>query len=424
MKDIDLNAKNIFPNIIDKEKLEIYKAVYGYFLFNPPIANGTISTIYPIGTSKDKNSIKEIDKAIPIKIYQEYNSFIERMMDNEQSLRSYAEFVTHKEFKQTTNTLYIIYTLMNGGSLENYLAVKGGTLSLNEAVPIFYQLAKIINILHNENIVHRDINPSHIMIQTNAKNSYLLGGFLFSHKISKFGLCKDSVGKESYKAPEVKKCSLNQGGGYGYSADIYSFGALIFRVLCGEELNDETFQDILKVSNLDNITIDLLMKCIESRLENRINIKGILEHKLFEANVNLLSNIAYKPEDIIMKDSSKPIDVPFRSSRDPYVVNKNFKLGQGGFSKVFLCNCKGNPNLKYAMKIVQTHKIASKSVIEQLKSEIDLMVQLKNLSYAINIIDFFYFNKKLHLVLEYCNGDNIQKYIDNLKKIKRYMDFE
>ena len=160
------------------------------------------------------------------------------------------------------------------------------------------------------------------------------------------------------------------------------------------------------------------MKCLDQDPLTRISIQGILDHNLFKENVNLLSDIAYKTEGIIKTDSLKPIEVPTRTTRDPYQINKNLILGKGGFSKVFQCNYKGNPNLKYAMKIVQTHKITSKQVIEQLKSEIDLMVQLKKESYVVNIIDFFYFKKKLHIVLEYCNGDNIQKYVDRLKKLK------
>lgn len=53
---------------------------------------------------------------------------------------------------------------MNNGSLEQYINTVGGALSENDAIPIFYSIAKWIESLHKNKIIHRDINPSHIYL--------------------------------------------------------------------------------------------------------------------------------------------------------------------------------------------------------------------------------------------------------------------
>lgn len=55
----------------------------------------------------------------------------------------------------------------------------------------------------------------------------------------------------------------------------------------------------------------------------------------------------------------------------------------GGFSKVILCYNQANPNQKYAMKIVMTNVIQEKRILDQLISEIGLMVKLKGNSFAV-----------------------------------------
>lgn len=39
------------------------------------------------------------------------------------------------------------------------------------------------------------------------------------------------------------------------------------------------------------------------------------------------------------------------------------------------------------------------------------MKSVQNCSFSVKIIDYFDFNKKLHIIIEYWNGDNLQKYI-------------
>ena len=52
------------------------------------------------------------------------------------------------------------------------------------------------------------------------------------------------------------------------------------------------------------------------------------------------------------------------------------------------------------------------------------MDQMRKMTFVINLVDYFYYKNKIHMILEYCNGDNLQVYLDKLALIKKYLDFE
>uniref|UniRef100_A0A8C3FQ88 G protein-coupled receptor kinase n=1 Tax=Chrysemys picta bellii TaxID=8478 RepID=A0A8C3FQ88_CHRPI len=118
-----------------------------------------------------------------------------------------------------------ILDLMNGGDLHYHLSQHG---VFSEAEMRFYAAEIILGLehMHNRFVVYRDLKPANILLDE------------FGHvRISDLGLACDfskkkphaSVGTHGYMAPEV----LQKGVAYDSSADWFSLGCMLFKLLRG-----------------------------------------------------------------------------------------------------------------------------------------------------------------------------------------------
>jgi len=125
----------------------------------------------------------------------------------------------------TPDKLCFILDLMNGGDLHYHLSQHG---VFNENEMKFYAAEVILGLehMHRRFIVYRDLKPANILLDE--------GGHV---RISDLGLACDfskkrphaSVGTHGYMAPEV----LSKGTAYDSSADWFSFGCMLYKLLKG-----------------------------------------------------------------------------------------------------------------------------------------------------------------------------------------------
>ncbi|KAK3576688.1 hypothetical protein CHS0354_024296 [Potamilus streckersoni] len=126
---------------------------------------------------------------------------------------------------QTPEKLCFILDLMNGGDLHYHLSQHGVFL---EKEVRFYAAEVILGLehMHNRYVVYRDLKPANILLDENGHV-----------RISDLGLACDfskkkphaSVGTHGYMAPEV----LQKGTAYDSSADWFSFGCMLYKLLKG-----------------------------------------------------------------------------------------------------------------------------------------------------------------------------------------------
>uniref|UniRef100_A0A8C3DES5 Beta-adrenergic receptor kinase 1 n=1 Tax=Corvus moneduloides TaxID=1196302 RepID=A0A8C3DES5_CORMO len=125
----------------------------------------------------------------------------------------------------TPDKLSFILDLMNGGDLHYHLSQHG---VFSEAEMRFYAAEIILGLehMHSRFVVYRDLKPANILLDE------------FGHvRISDLGLACDfskkkphaSVGTHGYMAPEV----LQKGVAYDSSADWFSLGCMLFKLLRG-----------------------------------------------------------------------------------------------------------------------------------------------------------------------------------------------
>jgi len=84
-------------------------------------------------------------------------------------------------------------------------------------------------------------------------------------------------------------------------------------------------------------------------------------------------------------------------------------LGKGMYGSVHHCYQRGNPNLVYAVKVIERKKLKGKSH-EYLMNEITIMQEMR----AVNVVSLISATKtqsNYYLVMEYCNGGDLEGFI-------------
>jgi serine/threonine protein kinase len=132
---------------------------------------------------------------------------------------------------------YLVMDFIDGETLEAYLYRMGGRLPLEQVLQIGIRLCNVLGFLHTRPspIIYRDLKPANIML-TREGHLYLIDFGIA--RIFKPGQAQDTAayGTPRYTAPEQ----------YGQaqttpSADIYSLGATLHRLLTGQNPSKTPF---------------------------------------------------------------------------------------------------------------------------------------------------------------------------------------
>jgi len=136
---------------------------------------------------------------------------------------------------------FLVMELVEGETLAKRIA--RGPIPIDEAIPLFIQIAEGLEAAHEKGIVHRDLKPANIKIGPDGKP-----------KILDFGLAKD-YGKEPSashlsESPTLTKGTATgvilgtapymspeqaRGKGIDKRSDIWAFGCVLYEALCGRQ---------------------------------------------------------------------------------------------------------------------------------------------------------------------------------------------
>uniref|UniRef100_UPI001CB97351 receptor-like protein kinase ANXUR2 n=1 Tax=Erigeron canadensis TaxID=72917 RepID=UPI001CB97351 len=121
------------------------------------------------------------------------------------------------------------------GSLSMHVSNPGFTWS--QRLSVAFDIVEAIKYIHYDvdhryHVIHRNINSSTILLDDKWKAK--LSGFEFSikhvvHRMNQVYLC-EPIGTRGYMDPAVLKS-----GGVTHKSDIYSFGVVLFELLCGKK---------------------------------------------------------------------------------------------------------------------------------------------------------------------------------------------
>src|SRR5690606_18544983 len=118
-----------------------------------------------------------------------------------------------------------------GGSLKDRIAE--GPIPAAEAETILRQVASALDYAHRRGVIHRDIKPDNILLD--SEGHAILADFgivkiLEGEGTSGLTATGGVLGTPAYMAPEQ-----SQGTGISASVDIYSLGVIVYEMLSGQQ---------------------------------------------------------------------------------------------------------------------------------------------------------------------------------------------
>ena len=127
---------------------------------------------------------------------------------------------------------YIIMEYVEGDSLEKF-STPDNLLPVDTILDIIRQAAEALNYAFQMGVIHRDVKPANILLRTDglAKLTDFGCAFLFDSDTTQIS----GAGSLSFMSPEqVRGVALN------HQSDIYSMGAVLYRLLTGHNTFNAT----------------------------------------------------------------------------------------------------------------------------------------------------------------------------------------
>jgi len=152
---------------------------------------------------------------------------------------------------------YMVLEYINGSNVRQLLQLKR-SLGIEQSVHIGQSVAEILDYLHKQSVIHRDVNPNNILVERDTNRVFLIDYGTAHDKISSgTRLQLTSVGTPGYIAPEQIASPHNA----TYQSDTYSLGCLFFEMLVGDTPWDTDTETVvvpsLKERGGDNLPADL-----------------------------------------------------------------------------------------------------------------------------------------------------------------------
>lgn len=133
----------------------------------------------------------------------------------------------HDCVRLDNGSVAIVMELVDGGSLRRHLAAGG--LPLAQALAWARDIAEGLRAAHSAGIVHRDVKPENVLIDTAERARVTDFGMAFSiSESARLTQTGAAIGTVGYMAPEQLR-----GEPADARADVFSFGVLLYEMLTG-----------------------------------------------------------------------------------------------------------------------------------------------------------------------------------------------
>jgi serine/threonine-protein kinase len=191
------------------------------------LGQGGMATVY-------KGYHEEIDRYVAIKVLPPHPGldaqFIERFKLEARTIArlQHPHIVPLYDYGEENGVLYLAMAFMDGGSLADL--IDNGPMPLQTVEKILREIAAALSYAHRQGIIHRDIKPGNILLD--SEGHALLADFGIV-KLTSGGANLTGtgvVGTPAYMAPEqIEAASIDA------RVDIYALGAVVYEMLTGQQ---------------------------------------------------------------------------------------------------------------------------------------------------------------------------------------------
>jgi len=223
--------------------------------------------------------------------------------------------------------IYLILEYCRGGDLHAYLQ-RHKRVSETVAKHFIRQLASGLQMLRDNNVVHRDLKPQNILLVENNENSLLkIADFGFAKFLQPFALAETLCGSPLYMAPEVMQAQK-----YDAKADLWSVGVILYQLVTGiPPFNGDNQIQLLKIilrsreirfpsdCELSHGCIDLCRKLLRLNSVERLTVEEFVHHPFLseQAPDRTLSRTPSDIRDLPSSQSSQEDCMPFPLDDEP-----------------------------------------------------------------------------------------------------------
>ncbi|EXB36713.1 Serine/threonine-protein kinase ATG1 [Morus notabilis] len=197
--------------------------------------------------------------------------------------------------------IHLVLEYCKGGDLSMYIQ-RHGRVPEATAKHFMQQLAAGLQILRDNNLIHRDLKPQNLLLSTNDDNAVLkIADFGFARSLQPRGLAETLCGSPLYMAPEIMQLQK-----YDAKADLWSVGAILFQLVTGKtpftgNNQIQLLQNIVKSTELNFPTDsnDLSSECKD--LCQKLLRRNPVERLTFEEFFNHQFLSQKQPDDLLRR---------------------------------------------------------------------------------------------------------------------------
>lgn len=174
-----------------------------------------------------------LDRDVAVKMlrldFANDEEFIRRFHREAQSATSLAHpnIVSIYDVGEEDGLYYIVMEYVDGQTLKQYIQ-QHAPVPVQEALDIMKQLTSAISHAHHNHIVHRDIKPHNILVDSNGTVKITDFGIAMALSATSITQTNSVLGSVHYLSPEQAR-----GGMANKKSDIYSIGIVMFELLTG-----------------------------------------------------------------------------------------------------------------------------------------------------------------------------------------------
>ena len=137
------------------------------------------------------------------------------------------------ELFEANNTVYYVMEYAEGGSLDVYIAKRGG-LEVEEALACVRQIGRALAFMHARGMLHLDLKPGNVMRGKDGR--MILIDFGLSKQYNEQGEPESStnVGGGTPGYAPLEQAAYHEGREFPVTMDVYALGATLYKMLTGE----------------------------------------------------------------------------------------------------------------------------------------------------------------------------------------------
>lgn len=285
------------------------------------------------------------------------------------------------------NLFYTEMEYCNGVTLQEMILRKG-KIRLGQAFSLIRQLVEVVKYISSQRIVHRDINPKNILVDSTLCLK-LLGITLIKSEDSDLTQKGTKMFTPNFSAPE----QINDASVADQQADMFSLGAVTYYLISGtppfEAVNHSQYIQLIykntipislknKIPSISQDLSDLIDQALAIEKDKRPSISEFA--KAFEW---ILNRVRSKYESISaskIRSSDETVLGDFLDSEEVHKIGRfNIvrELGSGGLGRVYEA-FDTKLSRKVAIKLLRRGVFADDHEVERFKEEASLVARLKH----------------------------------------------